>query len=177
MHANEKALDMLLGLGALMRATIDRPADHLTPLSAEVDFVRQYLDLQAARFGDRLDVRFAVAPEALPVMVPSFLLQPLVENALRHGFARKSGRSRLDINASLSEQGLDVAVRDDGTGLTPGFDLERDAGTGLRNIRTRLQQLYGADAHLELRSAPGGGTLVSVRIPTDDATARARASA
>ncbi|MEQ1910772.1 MAG: histidine kinase [Vicinamibacterales bacterium] len=177
MHANDKALDMLLGLGALMRATIDRPPDHLTPLSTEVDFARQYLDLQSARFGDRLDVRYSVAPESLSVPVPSFLLQPLVENALRHGIARKAGRSSLAITANVVDDILRVEVRDDGVGVPPGFDIVRDAGTGLRNIRVRLQQLYGAESSLTLRSTPQGDTVVTVTLPARRSSALAAASA
>ena len=177
MQANDKALEMLLGLGALMRATIDRPPDHLTPLSNEVAFVRQYLDLQAARFGDRLDVRIDVGAEALPVQVPSFLLQPLVENALRHGLARKTGRMTLDVRGRISGDTLLVEVCDDGAGLPPGFDVARDGGTGLRNIRSRLQQLYGSAAQLGIDAATGGGTRVSVRLPAAHATALSKVSA
>lgn len=177
MQANDKALEMLLGLGALMRATIDRPPDHLTPLSNEVAFVRQYLDLQAARFGDRLDVRIDVDAEALPVQVPSFLLQPLVENALRHGLARKTGRMTLDVRGRVSGDTLLVEVCDDGVGLPPGFDVARDGGTGLRNIRSRLQQLYGSAAQLAIDAATGGGTRVSVRLPAAHAAALSKVSA
>lgn len=177
MQANDKALEMLLGLGALMRSTIDRPAEHLTTLASELDFVKQYLDLQGARFGDRLDVRVDVAPEATGVMVPSFLLQPLVENALRHGVSRKPGRSHLDVSVALEAGVLRIDVADDGAGLTPGFDIERDAGTGLRNIRVRLQQLYGSAASLTMTSRQGGGTLVRVLIPAAAEAARVRASA
>ncbi len=177
MQANDKALEMLLGLGALMRATIDRPHDHLTPLSNEVAFVRQYLDLQAARFGDRLDVRIDVDAEALPVQVPSFLLQPLVENALRHGLARKTGRMTLDVRGRVSGDTLLVEVSDDGVGLPPGFDVARDGGTGLRNIRSRLQQLYGSAAQLAIDAATGGGTRVSVRLPAAHAAALSKVSA
>ncbi len=177
MQANEKALDMLLGLGALMRATIDRPPDHLTTLGTELDFVKQYLDLQGARFGDRLDVRFDVAPEARPLAVPSFLLQPLVENALRHGIARKPGRACLDITAAVKDGTLALSVTDDGAGLLPGFDLDRHAGTGLRNIRVRLQQLYGPAASLRVDPASPGGTVVTVRLPAERDEARQRVSA
>ena len=102
LKSNDKALDMLLGLSAMMRATIDRPVHHLTPLSAELDFVKQYVDLQAARFGDRLQVSYAVDGDCLDIPVPTFLLQPLVENALRHAVARKPGPSRLEIGADAS---------------------------------------------------------------------------
>ena len=177
MQANDKALDMLLGLGTLMRATLDRPPDHLTPLSTEVDFVRQYLDLQSARFGDRLDVRVAATPESLAVSVPSFLLQPIVENALRHGVSRKAGRSSLSISADVVANVLRVEVRDDGVGLPAGFDIVRDAGTGLRNIRVRLQQLYGSHSSLTLRSTPSGDTVVTVTIPAPHGSVLAKASA
>ncbi len=177
LQANDKALDMLLGLGALMRATLDRPPDHLTPLSNEVAFVRQYLDLQGTRFGDRLDVHIDVDDAAMPVQVPSFLLQPLVENALRHGLARKAGRMTLDLRARIDGDALLVDVTDDGVGLPPGFDVERDGGTGLRNIRSRLQQLYGPSARLALAPVPDGGTRVSVRLPAAHAAALSKVSA
>jgi signal transduction histidine kinase len=177
MHANEQALDMLLGLGALMRATIDRPPDHLTPLSTEVAFVRQYLELQRARFGDRLEVSLVIPDQAAPVMVPSFLLQPLVENALRHGVAKRPGRGRIAIDATLADGRLLVTVDDDGNGLPAGFDLDRNAGTGLRNIRVRLEQLYDHDARLVVEPAPGGGTRVSVTLPAVRGTAIDRVSA
>ena len=177
LQANEKALDMLLGLGALMRATIDRPPDHLTTLATEVDFVRQYLDLQGARFGDRLDVTFTIDPATLPIMVPSFLLQPIVENALRHGVARKPGRCPLEVSATLEGASLRVQVTDDGAGLAPGFSLDQNAGTGLRNIRVRLQQLFGGGARLAIDSRQGGGTIVDITMPADAEGKRARASA
>lgn len=176
MQANEKALDMLLGLGALMRATIDRPPDHLTSLATEVDFVRQYLDLQGARFGDRLDVQLDVQPESTSVMVPSFLLQPLVENALRHGVAKKPGRAHLSVTAAIVGHELQISVSDDGAGLAPGFDLDRDAGTGLRNIRGRLTQLFGETARLTIEPGTGGGTVVRVAMPAT-AAAQTRATA
>ena len=137
----------------------------------------EYLDLQAARFGDRLDVRIDVGAEALPVQVPSFLLQPLVENALRHGLARKTGRMTLDVRCRISGDTLLVEVCDDGAGLPPGFDVARDGGTGLRNIRSRLQQLYGSAAQLGIDAATGGGTRVSVRLPAAHATALSKVSA
>jgi len=177
LQANEKALDMLLGLGALMRATIDRPPDHLTTLATEVDFVRQYLDLQGARFGDRLDVTFTIDPATLQVMVPSFLLQPIVENALRHGVARKPGRCHLEVSAALEGTSLHVQVTDDGAGLVPGFSLEQNAGTGLRNIGVRLQQLFGSGTRLTVDSRQGGGTVVNITMPADADGKRVRASA
>ena len=85
-----RALEMVLGLSELMRATVDGPRDHLVPLSTEIDFVRRYVDLQRARFADRLDICWDVDDAALAVPVPTLLLQPLVENAIRHGAAAQS---------------------------------------------------------------------------------------
>ena len=96
---NSRALEMLLGLSELMRATVDGPRDHLVPLSTEIDFVRRYVDLQRARFADRLDIRWDVDAAALTVPVPTLLLQPLVENAVRHGTAPQSRRCAVTIAA------------------------------------------------------------------------------
>ena len=109
-------------------------------------------------------------------MVPSFLLQPLVENALRHGVAKKPGRAQLSVTAALVGNELRVTVVDDGAGLAPGFDLDRDEGTGLRNIRVRLQQLFGQTARLTIEQRNGGGTIVRVAMPAT-ATAQTRATA
>ena len=114
---------------------------------------------------------------SLPVLVPSFLLQPLVENALRHGVARKAGRSTLALAVDLTDGILTVTVDDDGAGLPPGFDVARDAGTGLRNIRVRLQQLYGDAARLSIAPAPLEGTRVRIVMPADSAAGRIRESA
>jgi two-component system LytT family sensor kinase len=177
LRANDKALDMLLGLSGLMRATIDRPLEHLTPLAREVAFARQYLDLHAARFGDRLHVQFSIADDCAPLLVPSFLLQPLVENALRHGLAHKSGRGQVAVSAARLGDTLRIRVQDDGVGLAAGFSLARDAGTGLRNINVRLQQLYGTRAALSIAPAGGGGTIVEVTLPADAGDVLARETA
>jgi two-component system LytT family sensor kinase len=110
--------------------------------------------------------------------VPAFLLQPLVENALRHGMARRAGPCRIEIAAGLAADGrLRIAVIDDGAGLPPGFDLKRDAGTGLSNIVRRLRELYASHGSLSVGSGPAGGTVVEVLSPVIPVIATARASA
>lgn len=177
LKANDKALDMLLGLSSLMRATVDRPVEHVTPLSAEIEFVRQYVTLHTTRFGDRLCVDYAVDEDCPALTVPTFLLQPLVENALRHGVARQAGPSRLEIGATRQGQTLRVWVVDNGAGLPPDFSLDRHAGTGLRNIRVRLQQLYGSDASLSVTARNDGGVLALVTIPIAPLDLREQATA
>lgn len=166
MKANDQALEMLLGLSALMRATVDREPTHVTPLAAELEFVKRYIELHRARYGDRLDVRYVVAAGCERFPVPTFLLQPLVENAFRHGLGRRAGQGRIELGAAPSpDGGLRVWVGDDGVGLSPGFDLDRDAGTGLSNIRVRLQQLYGPASTMAIERRVGGGTMVTVQLP------------
>jgi len=162
---NPRALEMLLGLSELMRATVDGPRDHLVPLSTEIDFVRRYVDLQRERFADRLDIRWDIDEGALAVPVPTLLLQPLVENAIRHGAAPQPGRCEMTISARLAGKRLHLSVSDAGAGLPAGFDIARDAGTGLRNSASRLRQLYGDQASLEVRRGDRGGTVVEVIVP------------
>jgi two-component system LytT family sensor kinase len=163
---NGRALEMVLGLSGLMRATVDGPRDHLVPLSTEIDFVRRYADLQRARFADRLDISWDVDEASLAVPVPTLLLQPLVENAIRHGAAAPSTRCRVTIAARLEAGRLRVRVSDDGVGLPAGFRLARDAGTGLSNTISRLQQLYGAQASFDVRPVAEGGTAAEVILPS-----------
>ena len=176
-RANDQALKMLLGLGALMRATIDRTPSQITTWPIELDFTKGYIELQQVRFGDRLDVAYAIEPATDACLVPAFLLQPIVENAFRHGIGAKAGRCRLELSAAMIGGRLRVTVRDDGAGVPAGFDRGRDAGTGLSNIRTRLQNLYGGLASISVAAAPGGGTLVTIDLPPEPPADLARASA
>jgi LytS/YehU family sensor histidine kinase len=162
---NPRALEMLLGLSELMRATVDGPREHLVPLSTEIDFVRRYVDLQRERFADRLEIRWDIDEETLGVPVPTLVLQPLVENAIRHGAAPQPSRCQVTIAARLTGARLHLRVSDIGAGLPAGFDLTRDAGTGLRNTASRLKQLYGDRASLEVRPGDRGGTVVDVMVP------------
>jgi two-component system LytT family sensor kinase len=176
-RSNDQALKMLLGLSDLMRATIDRSPSQVTPWPIELGFTKGYVELQQVRFGDRLDVVYAIDPATDACLVPAFLLQPIVENAFRHGIGAKAGRCRLELSASLVGGRLRVTVRDDGAGVPVGFDLARHAGTGLSNIRTRLENLYGGPASIAVAAAPGGGTLVTLDLPPEPPADLAQASA
>ena len=163
---NAAALSMLLGLSDLMRATLDRPAGQLAPLGHEMRLVKQYVDLQRVRFGDRLEVAYHVEAACEDLAIPTLLLQPLVENALRHGLAPHARSCHLAIGASTPNRTeLRLWVADDGTGLPTGFDVNRDAGTGLRNTRSRLARLYGQAATLSVRPNAGAGTIVELTLP------------
>jgi len=166
LNDNGAALAMLLRLSDLMRSTLDRTSGQYTSLGEEVAHVARYVDLQRARFNDRLTVVYAVDPTCDPLPVPAFLLQPIVENALRHGLSPNARPGRIEIGARQDGGSLRLWVRDDGTGLPASFDLQRDAGTGLRNISARLERIYGPHAQLALRTNETGGTTAEVLLPS-----------
>ena len=166
LNDNGGALAMLLRLSDLMRSTLDRTAGQYTSLGEEVAHVARYVDLQRARFNDRLSVVYAVDHACDPLPVPAFLLQPIVENALRHGLSPNTRPGRIEIGARQDDGRLRLWVRDDGSGLPASFDLQRDAGTGLRNITARLERIYGTHAHLTLRTNEAGGTTAEVLLPS-----------
>lgn len=165
-RSNDRALEMLVGLSDLMRHSLDRSGEQVVPLHLELDFVKRYVDLQQVRFGDRLTVSYDIPEECRDVPVPTFVLQPIVENAMRHGAARVTRPCRIEIHAEmLDDATLHLTIADDGVGLPPGFSLEQDAHTGLSNIRSRLQRLYGGDARLTVSARPGGGVITDVFVP------------
>ena len=164
---NRAALRMLLGLSDLMRITVDRPKDHLVPLASEIEFLQRYVDLQRARFADRLNVEYCIGEECRAIPVPTFLLQPLVENAIRHGAAPQAGACRVEIGARADAGLLHLWVIDDGVGLTSGFDLATHAGTGLTNTQSRLRQIYGGDATFIVKPRLPSGTTVEIAFPSE----------
>jgi hypothetical protein len=177
MKDNGRAVEMLVGLADFMRTTLDGPADQLVPLSREIAWVKRYVALQQARFGDRLQVEYRIGEGCEEVLVPTLLLQPIVENALRHGAARQAARCRVEIAAAFASRLLTVTVADDGAGLPKDFDLERAPGTGLRNVRSRLAHLYGGAARLEVRRGDRAGTTVEVAVPSTPPAWEGRATA
>jgi sensor histidine kinase YesM len=114
-------------------------------------------------------VRYDIAPESAACAVPTLLVQPIVENAFRHGVARRSGGCRLEIGACIDRDRLHLWVRDDGAGLPEGFSLDTHGGVGLRNTHSRLRRMYGDAASLRMGSATGGGTEVHIEIPAQGA--------
>jgi len=160
----DRALAMLLGLSDLMRSTLDTPGP-ATTLGAELAFVERYVALQRVRFMDRLSVTCAIEPDCEGCEVPTLLLQPLVENAFRHGIARRAGACAIEISARLDGGRLHIRIRDDGAGLPAGFDLRAGAGVGLRNTQSRLERSYGTAAALAIGPRQGGGTDVDITLP------------
>jgi signal transduction histidine kinase len=162
----DRALEMLVGLGELLRETLDHRRGDLSTVEAEVDFVRKYVDLYRARFSDRLTVAFVVDARALDCRIPAFVLQPLVENAFRHGVAQQVAPCRVEIGARLEQGTLRLWVADDGPGVAPDFDAAARSGTGISNVRSRLECLFGAAASVTIRPGETGGTLAEITIPS-----------
>jgi LytS/YehU family sensor histidine kinase len=164
-HRDPKAADTMLNrLADLLRETLRRPAAQEVALREELAWLEHYLDIMRVRFGPRLSIETIVPPHLADCRVPSFILQPLVENALEHGIARRSGPGRVRIEARTEGSRLRIEILDDGPG--PPVQAEDLAdGIGLTNTRRRLEQLYGANQRLTLDSAPGGGGRTVFEIP------------
>ncbi len=156
---------MIAQLGDLLRETLRLSGTLEVPLSRELDLLRQYLAIEQTRLGARLRVDID-APAALhDISVPSFILQPLVENAVRHGVAPRVEPGRVTVRAERTGNRLRMTIADDG----PGFGAHRDTGIGLSATRDRLAVRYRDDASLTCATGPNGGALVTVDIPISDA--------
>jgi two-component system, LytTR family, sensor kinase len=160
---------MLEQLGDLLRLSLDHADEQEIPLQQELAFVDRYLKLQKIRFDNRLDVVVDVEPPALRALVPTFILQPLLENAIRHGIARRSTAGVIEIQAWHENTSLHLSVRDDGPGLPADWDPERGLGVGLSNTRERLRRLYGDNQRFEIAGAEGSGVRVDLTLPYRDA--------
>lgn len=150
-------------LSGLMRETLALGGMQEVPLSRELALTRQYLEIEQQRFGDRLTVKFDVDPSVEHALVPSLILQPLLENAFKHGLSHRRGKVGVEITAARDNGAVRLSVRNDGSGLAaqPGLD----PGVGLQNTRSRLERLYGAEAGLALIEEEGGRVRADVTIP------------
>jgi two-component system LytT family sensor kinase len=162
---NARADENIKLLSRFFRQTLDTSDRHWVSLQEELDIVRQYVAIAKLRFGDRLQVRECYEPSARHVAVPAMLLQPLVENAVTHGFGEKLGGCELSMSCRVNGERLRIEIVDNGAGgqfyADPGFE----EGTGLANVRGRLEQMYGRTHEFEIASTPGSGTRVRIDLP------------
>jgi two-component system LytT family sensor kinase len=178
--APPRALQTLLRLTALLRAVL-RSEGEFTTLGRELEVVESYLDIEHARFEQRLRVTIEVPVRLRDIRVPTLLLQPLVENAVKHGIAHKLSGGEVAIRASVDRvtggrRQISLVVHDTGAGTTAeGLQRGRDTGVGLRNVERRLEVQYGNLASLSIRTSPGEGTIVEIRMPVDSKAADERA--
>jgi signal transduction histidine kinase len=164
MHRDVEAADRtLIRLSDLLRMTLETVGHQEVALKAELDFLAKYLEIEQTRFADRLVVRFDIEPDTLDARVPTFLLQPLVENAIKHGVSKKAGPGHIDICARRDHDKLRIEVRDDGVGLSETALTALQKGIGVSTTRARLQHQFGADYRFEFhRQAQGLAVVVAL---------------
>lgn len=165
MFTDVNAADRMMGrLSELLRLSLENTGTQITTLNRELEFVNCYLDIEKVRFEERMNIVFEVAPEALDAEVPHLLLQPLVDNAVKHGVSKLSAGGEIRITVKTAGDELQLEVKDNGPGISasgPG----RANGLGLRNTRERLESLYGKHHSLNMVCPPEGGTVIRVCIP------------
>jgi len=187
-HRNELAVETIARISEFLRHTLHGAATQEVPFEEELRFAEMYLDIQKLRFGDRLSIRLGVAPALGRALVPRLILQPLVENAIKHGIARRAQAGSVELSAERTSAGLVISLYNDGPAVAPGIlhdaaandaDLpksgSRDApanredsrhgSIGLSNVRNRLRGLYGAQASLDVANVEGRGVCVTIRQP------------
>lgn len=168
----ETAREVIQKLSGLLRKLMSNQVQFVT-LREELAALDEYLDIEVIRFGPRLAVRKSVAPDTLDSIIPSLLLQPLVENCIKHGFARKVGSGTITIRSWREGRQVFIEVTDDGLGISEERLADAlSSGIGLSNVNERLRVLYGAMGRLELTGSPGRGACARVQIPLDLATER-----
>lgn len=165
-HKAPKAAEhMISRLSDLLRLTLENSSSQEVALREELEFLKHYLDIEQTRFGDRLRMKLDIRPDTLDGSVPSLILQPLVENAIRHGIAPRKEGGRVEIRSRRSGEKLMIQVYDDGLGIRGTQESIMKNGFGLSNTVERLKHLYGEEHRFKLRNAEQGGTLVTLEIP------------
>lgn len=165
---NDAAISMIVGLSEFLRRTSEDSHRAQVALAEEVEYLQRYLDLQRVRFAERLTVNVDIPAELLRAQVPNLLLQPLVENAIKHGIARRVAGGAVGVSGARRNGALYLSVYNDAAGAAADWQAAPD-GVGLGNLRTRLQILYGEQSGLELRRTDTGGVEVLVTLPFTEA--------
>jgi two-component system LytT family sensor kinase len=161
----ETARTLIVKLSGLLRRLL-RSQDHFVTLREELEAIDEYLDIECIRFGPKLRIEKSIQPDTLDVVMPSMLLQPLVENSIKHGLAPKIGEGRITIRSSRQGGHAIIDIIDNGVGVAPDHRHRvTDGGIGLRNVNERLRVIYGANYQLQLDSVPGEGTCARIIIP------------
>ena len=163
-HRTREAEDIVAGLGELLRRSLDHRQEAMETMEEALVFLRRYFDIECIRFQDRLKVEYDIEPQCLPALVPSLVLQPLVENAMKHGISRDAAARLLRISAARDGSRLILTVYNDGPPL-PKDDATLSNGIGLQNTTARLQMLYGDEARLRLRDQPPHGVRAEIILP------------
>jgi two-component system, LytTR family, sensor kinase len=164
-NKNQAAVNMLVGLGDLLRHALEHSDEQEVELREELNFIKLYLKIQQMRFSDRLQIDFDIDPDVMKTMVPNLILQPLAENALRHGLGRRTESGHIGITAYQEDGFLRITVFDNGAGLPGNWQLQSGTGIGLANTVARLQQLYSDNHRFDIRNREEGGVEVEIVMP------------
>jgi LytS/YehU family sensor histidine kinase len=162
---SQTAVRMLARLSDLLRALLDESGGQEVSLEEELDLLARYMEIEQVRFADRLTFRTEVTDDARGALVPAFLLQPLAENAVRHGIARTAAAAAIELRADRADGELRMCLHNDGPPLPADWSMDGYARIGLRNTAARLHHLYGAAGTLEVGNAAAGGVEVRITIP------------
>ncbi len=164
--SKKDAQKMISQLGNLLRTVLDKNKKQTIPLGEELEFIKNYLSIEQVRFHDRLEVNYDVDPELVETRVPSMILQPLVENAIKHGFSKRTDAGRIEVSAKkINGQKIELKVSDDGVGSEDKQEDEMVGGIGLKNVKDRLQLIYKTEASMEIHNAPGKRFEVKMFLP------------
>jgi len=175
MYSDVAAADrMLVRLSELLRLAMSQSGAPTTPLREEIGFLEKYLEIERIRFRDRLSVRVEIDPAVLDARVPSLVLQPIAENAIRHGIEPHARAGEIEVRAARAGDELVLSVSDNGAGLPPGATAFAREGIGISNTRARLAEIYGDRHRFELGNRPEGGLRVTIRLPFEVAVPVAR---
>lgn len=164
-HKNDAAVSMLVGLSDLLRHTLEHSDRQEVELNEEINFIKLYLGIQQMRFSDRLQVDFDIDPATSKALVPNLLLQPLLENALRHGIGRSANAGAITVSSKRENGSLLITVADNGAGLRHDWQIKTGSGIGLANTAARLQQLYGENHRFDIHNRDSGGVEVEIVMP------------
>lgn len=165
---NDQAEGMLLKLAGFLRYSLDRQPTELADLSAEMEAQRKYLEIEQTRFDDKLKVRFAIEPGLEHARLPSLILQPILENAIKYAITPRAEGGSIDVSAARDGDLLRIGIEDDGPGLPPEGDPRRRRGVGLANARERLELIYGDRAGLTARNREPRGCRVDIWLPLEE---------
>ena len=160
---NSDAVRMIARVSDFLRLTLDANETPEISVTEELEFVRRYLEIEQVRFGDRLRVTIDAQPEAMPALVPALVLQPLVENAVKHGILPRERGGSVAVTIAMQDGTLRISVADDGPGLSQDSDLQR--GVGLSNTAARLKELYGNQSRFSVVPSAAGGVTAVIELP------------
>ena len=161
----KRARKVIARLGELLRSTLDIAEQQTIPLEQEIGLTKLYLEIEQERFGDKLNVKIDIKDSDFDCMVPTLILQPLIENAIKHGIKDAKKTAVIEIKASQTNKRINISVSDNGPGFPESDSIEIKDGIGLSNTKARLDQLYGKDHAFEISNSKTGGALIQIDIP------------